>query len=241
MRVSFKNGLLALVVFSRLHAVSAILRYIDDQLGDEITGVAPIYLPAGAWSSSTSFCPSCAANQSAFNDTVSEISSNQAKGTPGSVSFSFKGAFIVQKSIVHSHQLSCVPGTSIHIFILTSDAPSTITTDPETVQDTSLSFLLDGESVQGFTYKSKGAPSAGTHARLDLTYTFSGTADPDSLTDGLNYYVNAYNSSTLALKNHTFVIQNTGMNLCPLKNAVFADFDFDVGISHAWFDYALYE
>jgi hypothetical protein len=38
----------------------------------------------------------------------------------------------------------------------------------------------------------------------------TGTANPNSFTDGLTYYVSAFKKDSLPLQNHTFLIQNIG-------------------------------
>jgi hypothetical protein len=89
--LSFSHALLILLTLVNLRSVSAIIRYIDDQEGDEITGIAPVFSGSG-WGTTFSGCASCDANQLPFNGTYMENSSNKTNGPPAFVSFSFKGA-----------------------------------------------------------------------------------------------------------------------------------------------------
>jgi hypothetical protein len=99
--LSFRNALLALALSHHLSSVDAILRYIDDENGDELNGVPPIFFPgsSGQWSKTFSGCSSCnEATDLPFNGTISEIYTNKTIGTPATVQFNFAGIYQALRS-----------------------------------------------------------------------------------------------------------------------------------------------
>jgi hypothetical protein len=79
--------------------VRGVLQYIDDQDGDSVTGVVPVYFPlsrdldnAITWASSSSFCASCTDSQQPFDNTYSTSSSKDPNSAPRTITFSFTGA-----------------------------------------------------------------------------------------------------------------------------------------------------
>jgi hypothetical protein len=80
--------------FLLLFAVPALglLRYIDDSLGDLITGDLPTYRPEGNWKAGA-LCESCAVNpdpDTAFNGTWHESQSNSTESSR-EIEFTFNG------------------------------------------------------------------------------------------------------------------------------------------------------
>jgi hypothetical protein len=94
--LSFRNALLALALSHHLASVDAVLRYIDDYNGDELSGAMPIFFPGsnGQWSHGFSFCNNCNDTTDVpFNHTISEIYTNKTIGTPATVRFNFAGTY----------------------------------------------------------------------------------------------------------------------------------------------------
>lgn len=93
-RLSLTNIIISLVFCLQWSQTAAILRYIDDSFGDEITEVEPVYLPGsdGVWTTAGASCAvACDPSQLPFNGTYMEYYSNSTKATPATVNFSFNG------------------------------------------------------------------------------------------------------------------------------------------------------
>jgi hypothetical protein len=103
--LSFSHALRILLTLVNLRSALAIIRYIDDQEGDEITGITPVFSGSG-WGTTFSGCASCDANQLPFNGTYMENYSNKTNGPPASVSFSFNGASTFQHTCEMLNSLS---------------------------------------------------------------------------------------------------------------------------------------
>jgi hypothetical protein len=74
-----------------LDGVKSTIQYIDDQLGDSVTGVVPSYTPPSAWDTVVAGCSSCDPSQLPFNDTYMQSQSSDPHSPPRLITFNFVG------------------------------------------------------------------------------------------------------------------------------------------------------
>ncbi|EIN14727.1 hypothetical protein PUNSTDRAFT_118125 [Punctularia strigosozonata HHB-11173 SS5] len=131
--------------------VNGVLQYIDDQLGDFVTGVVPVYTPASDWDTAVSGCSACDPyTDLPFNGTYTDSQSDSPNDAPRLITFHFVG-------------------TAIEIFFMTSDYIDK-ETPPEFISNTNVSFLLDGSSAGTFTHQPNGS------ATDELTFNYNVSA-----------------------------------------------------------------
>jgi hypothetical protein len=85
---------LSLLSFLLAQSARGVQQYIDDQNGDSVTNIVPLYHPIGGtngWNTSFSACASCDPSEEPFNDTFSSSQSLDAGAPPRTVTFSFLG------------------------------------------------------------------------------------------------------------------------------------------------------
>jgi hypothetical protein len=92
----FRSATRSLSLLSLLLAQSArgVQQYIDDQNGDSVTNIVPLYRPIGGangWNTTVSGCFSCDPSEVPFNDTFSSSQSLDAGAPPRTVTFNFQG------------------------------------------------------------------------------------------------------------------------------------------------------
>lgn len=90
-------ALLLLLTLPSRHADAVLInRTIDDEYGDPITGIMPVYNPPDAWAQGAK-CPGCGAQPSpnlAFNGTWHDSTYFASVGGPAhSIAISFNGAY----------------------------------------------------------------------------------------------------------------------------------------------------
>jgi hypothetical protein len=115
-------------------------RTIDDQYGDNVTGLLPLYTPASAVGRSVAQCSECVDPSEAFGQTWTSLTYNP--GLPGGVhvELQFYGEYFILGTVLTVYS-TFDEGTAIYIYFITT----TNTTENGIASLTQSNFTLDGQ------------------------------------------------------------------------------------------------
>lgn len=122
-------------------------RTIDDEFGDPIAGIMPVYSPADKWTQGARCSTACRAKPAqdeTFIGTWHDSSYFANDGLERSITITFHGASRTSQSVARTHD--SVLGSAIYaFFVLVPDLT-------RTASEVHLNFALDGLSVGVFNY-----------------------------------------------------------------------------------------
>ena len=129
---------------------------IDDEDGDERTGVKPRFTPDGKWTQGST-CPGCKAQPDAsriFKRTWHDATYHTFDGPDRTISFDFEGKAFPSQMYMYDYGvlIQNVLGQAIYVFFLLANNIPYVTTF------TNLSFTLDGEHMDVFSHEPTDSP-----------------------------------------------------------------------------------
>jgi hypothetical protein len=160
-------------------------RTIDDQTGDSVTGVLPVYSPATLWKNGAA-CTDCFVQPDKSKTSSWHDSTIDPGGDPRNITLTFTGMFVPHLSSYTSHQ--GIIGTAIYVYAIVpnrvpdatttvnvtfalnnNQAPSSFFHDPDTTTNFQYDVpVFSQEGLQNKEHQLTISPTAGTEGSLFL-------------------------------------------------------------------------